>query len=349
MADGSSLPPQRPTVIPGVGQFISSVEGVGESALSLSNRLTFARASTSNTDGSDIRIVRNANYSGDAPWRGFVNSALAVTTTVSPGTTSFEWAGNFILDNFGTSADGSENVALAWSAIKHSSGRSLAGFGQITDLSGPDPVTTSVVTEFDIYANGTDVHENRIFLDLQNYAASPGKGGTGEPGTASHGVRLISADGSPITHGFTAADGVYHCFHGRGTAVGGVLLDDTGNRAIGVNLSGATYSGVAMALAQGQAIAFDFAGESYHRSLSVKPGGFLTYTTGKGSVFGVDDNGNAYCANNFSSMVKITCGVISPKLYGDPVTPVDGDVWYNTTTKTLRCFIGGAMKTIATE
>ena len=76
---------------------------------------------------------------------------------------------------------------------------------------------------------------------------------------------------------------------------------------------------------------------------------FLTYTTEKGNVFGVDDNGNAYCAKNFSSMAKITCGVISTKLYGDPVAPVDGDIWYNTNTKTLRCFIGGAMKTILTE
>ena len=123
MADSSSFPPQRPTVIPGVGQFFPGVEDTGEPALSLSNRLTFARASTSGADGSDVLIRRTADYSGGGPWRGFVNSAIAVTTTVSPGTTSFEWAGNFILDNYGTSADGSENVALAWSAIKHSSGR----------------------------------------------------------------------------------------------------------------------------------------------------------------------------------------------------------------------------------
>lgn len=399
LVGSSSLPPQSPSVIPGFGKVVENFKDSGEPALTLSRRLIFARASTSGDDGADVRIHRSADYRGESPWRGFVNSALTVTTNVSPGAASFEWSGNFILDNSGTSDDGSENVALAWSAIKRSTGRTLAGFGQITDLSGANPRATSVVTEFDIYSNGADDNEQRIFLDLQNYAASVEKGGDGAPGVASHGVRAFSADGSPIINGFTAANGVYHCFHGAGTAVGGVLLDDVGKRAIGVNLSGGVYSTVAMALGRGQAIAFDFGDGVYRRSLSVKPGGqlawttpkgdavlisddgqiqtkgnvtvpfgakigldaaigappsrylsvvgtSLTYTTTKGHVFSIDDSGNTSCANDFTSRAKISCAVIRPKHDGDPASPVEGDLWYNSVTNTFRCFMNGAIRTI---
>jgi hypothetical protein len=400
MSGGSSVPPQSPTPIPGVGQFVQRYNPAGDAALTVDKRLVFARVATSSADSSDFLFRRQANYSGGKT--GYVCAAISGLTTVAPGTESFEWTANFILDNSGTSEDRSENLALAWSAIKRSTGRTLAGFGQITDLSGPNPGNTSVVTEFDIYSNGGDKNENRIFLDLQNFAAGKGKGGTGEPGTVSHGIRAISSDGSPITNGYTAANGVYHCFHGRGKAPGGVLLDDIGQRAIGVNLSAATYSNVAVALGKGQAIAFDFADGVHHRALSLKPGGQLAwttsngdvvlisddgqiqakgdvtvpygakigldasigaipsrhlsivgdrlvYTTPRGAVFGVDDGGSAFCANDFTSGAKIACKTINANSVSDPASPGNGDLWYNSEKNTLHCYVNGAVKTIVTE
>lgn len=347
MTSGSSLPPQSPIGISNVGTLVDNYKGGGSPALALSNRLVFARAQAASMDSSDVRINRDANYAGGAPWRGYVNAALAVTTTVSPGTTSFEWAGNFIMDNFGTSEDRSENLALAWSSIKRSTGRTLAGFGQITDLSGHDPVTTSVVTEFDIYSNGSDKHSNRIFLDLQAFRADKGKGGDGTPGTVTHGVRAISADGSPITNGYTAGEGVYHGFHGQGVAEGGVLLDDVGRRAIGVDLSAAEYSSVAVALGSGQAIAFDYAEGSFSRHISVSEGRFA-YTTPKGEVFKVNDRGDMTALGDVT--VAGTAHVAALALSPAEVSPpsIEGSIWYDPRTGALCCCLGGVTKTIQT-
>jgi len=337
--------PQLPAALPGVGRFVGNYAGTGSPALALDNRLIFARAEPSSKDSSDIRIHRSANYSGGADWRGFVNAALAVTTTVSEGTHSFEWAGNFILENFGTQADDSENLALAWSAIKRSTGRTLAGFGQITDLSGADPQTTSVVTEFDIYSNGSDAHGNRIFLDLQAFAANTGKGGDGSPGTVTHGVRAVSADGSPITNGYTAGSGVYHCFHAQGEAPGGVLLDDVGSRAIGVNLSAATYTTVAMALAPGQAVAFDNGADGFSRTLSFNQGSF-TYSTAEGAVFRISDRGDIDASGDVSVGGTVRAAAICVGDAGKDAPTTDGAIWYDLELGELRCRLKGEVKSI---
>lgn len=143
----------------------STVTGIG---------LNFARSLTGATNTADFFFHRSANYvGGDGSG---VNALLYAKTVTTSGANNFEWNGLFVLDNYNTLADASQNVALAAQAFKRTSGITFVGYDELNDDT-QDSTGSAVVRESDLYANGTQANNNRYIYHLEvghkNYANSP--------------------------------------------------------------------------------------------------------------------------------------------------------------------------------
>lgn len=141
----------------------NNFESSGDPGLFLNPSLVFGDPNGGPLDSFNFEITRQAHYTGGTPF--FVNSAFAVETDVSAGTTSDEWAGRFLLQSHSASADGSENVALQATSRKFGSGVTFASNFTLEDESA-NPVTTSVTNEQDLDVVGLDNGLARINLDL---------------------------------------------------------------------------------------------------------------------------------------------------------------------------------------
>lgn len=194
---------------------------------------------TASTDVADVFVTRNANFTGGTA--AFVNSAFKASTTTVAGITSYEWTGLFTMDNFGTSTDGSQNLALYTRAIKESTGRTWANTFELDDKS-TDPTVTSVTTEFDMFANTTDANNQRVIIDVVGGRI----GGTGTTPTIGNGIRIGPASGSSanatFVNGVTFQSSVTTDINVTGgVAASGAVITDSGTHAYGLNLGG-TYS-----------------------------------------------------------------------------------------------------------
>lgn len=127
----------------------------------------FSRTPTSATDGNNVLITRDANFTGGSA--GFFNTALNVGCRAGAGITSYEVCGLFQLDNHGTLADGALNVALYAQArrVAGATGGTWATTFEAIDRYGGGSATNPILAmELDLRANGPDPGTNRGILQL---------------------------------------------------------------------------------------------------------------------------------------------------------------------------------------
>jgi hypothetical protein len=209
--------------------------------------LSIKRSTTGPTDSTDVQVTRNANYVGGSG--SSVNYALSATTTAQAGSLNFEWAGVFILNNNGTQADATQNVALAAKGHQLSSGITFGA--NISALSYNSQAQAGCIgLEIDLYANGADVNGVRLPLHVIY-----GPGSFGGVGHVKDGIRIEQQAGGngTIDRAAIYVDGDYltgMVFAGAPTVSAGAMISDnrTGaNVTYGLNLGG-TYSSAAIFL-----------------------------------------------------------------------------------------------------
>lgn len=167
-------------------------EGAGVASLTISDSILIAHdnGATGSTDVYSFGVLRRANYTGGSG--GFVNSAARFETYASAGVTAYEWTGVFLLDNSGTSGDGSENVALYMLSHKRSTGKTWGAVIELIDYLA-DPAASSVGLELDMSTTGTDASTQRVGLDLW---ARPRTGST----SVTYGLRFNSDTNATLTN-----------------------------------------------------------------------------------------------------------------------------------------------------
>lgn len=225
---------------PGQGLVISKTGGAGATG----------------ADAADVFINRTANYSGGT--NGYVNAALKLETTVSAGVQSFEWPLTSIVDNAGTSADGGNAVGGYLQGIKRSTGATWASTFELIDKT-TNPTTSTVGSEIDVNATGSDNNGMRVVADLFCGADS----GTGV--ICGYGERINAKTNTTI---------------GTGLQFNGAF----GN---GINLSGGSYLSNAIVLGDTNHLAVDSLGTDY----LFHSGGVLYYHTSGGNVASISGSG----------------------------------------------------------
>jgi hypothetical protein len=213
---------------------------------------------TGGADAPVFQYARNTTHTGGTA--GVVCNALNVSATVGAGVTNYEWAFLAQMDN---SAGAGENVAVYAQAIKRARGPTWAGCFEIQDKNGDDPAQGGALgIELAVSANGADTSFQRIGLHVamgkNNAGGSTCEWGTGiytGAGSDSRYARAFYNDG-PTRLGvfYNAADS------SNGALAGVATFLDTGKSTYGIDLSAATYTGVAIRMAAGQGIAFDTTG-----------------------------------------------------------------------------------------
>ena len=239
---------------------------IGHVEQAFANRRLMAKTTTTPNEFTEFQINKTFNYSGGTP--GFVSSVQNVNTTVSKDVTDFVWGIVSILNN---SADAGENVAI------YGQGNRVANIGPIwggvfeaKDLTNTDGTGKSgtVGIEVDVFANGADVNNNRVGIDV-----IVGKGVSG--GTtcqARVGVRIapqnLSISNGTWNFGFQALGCVaadflaqsasFAAFQGNGVNTFGIYLN--GTHAVGFDTTTAIITNKAIRIAAGQQIAFTAGG-----------------------------------------------------------------------------------------
>ncbi len=168
-ADPSAKYFEKTSIDPSIFYSTANWQGSGSNALLVPSTVTgigmnFARNLTGATNTADFFFHRSANYAGGNGTG--VNALLYAKTVTTAGALNFEWNGIFYMDNSGTLADASQNLALAAIAYKRSSGHTFAAYDELNDDT-QDSTGTSVVRESDLYANGTQANSNRIIYHLE--------------------------------------------------------------------------------------------------------------------------------------------------------------------------------------
>lgn len=255
------------------------------------------QTTTGGGDAPTFQFARNTTHSGGTP--GVVCNALNVSATVAAGVTNYEWSFLAQMDN---SAGAGENVAVYAQAIKRARGPTWAGCFEIQDKNGDDPAQGGTLgIELAVSANGADTSFQRIGLHVAMGKNNPGgttcEWGTGVytgAGADSRYARAFYNDGPVrLAAFFNAADS------SNGALAGNATFLDTGKSTYGIDLSAATYTGVAMRLAAGQGIAFDTGGTparirkagsnlAFENSPALFSGGRAVFNNG----FGLPSSGN---------------------------------------------------------
>lgn len=213
----------------------SGIPGVGIPT----NGMIFRQSSGLQENGGVFRVERLANYSGGT--FGFENAAFMTINTVSLGADSFEDALLSILDN---NASGSgQNTAGRFQANKRAAGAVWSLANESIDWTGVgEPTTPLIGIEQAIRANGTDQHAQRIGYDA--ILSRPTTDGS-YSGLAAQGTYAFRAS---IDYIDTAANNWRVAF--GAVSSGDAFFGD------GLDLSGATITGRAIRLANGQEISF---------------------------------------------------------------------------------------------
>lgn len=221
----------------------------GIAGLNASGELVFGRATTGAVDAFNILMLRASNYTGGT--NGNVNTALGVETTNSAGTKAYEWNALFKMDNFGTSTDGSSDLALYGQTFKESSGKSWASVFELRDFTQDPPPGSAVTTEFDLWANDTDANVGRIIIDV---VGGKRPGGDGVTPTINYGIRIGPQFNTNTNVNFVTPLYIYgSAQQAFNTAIAGInisgtptlWLDSSTGLTTGINLGG-SYSGNAI-------------------------------------------------------------------------------------------------------
>lgn len=253
-------------------------------------QLTFQTLSGGSHDISNFYIQRIANYTGGT--FGFVNFAFKAETTVSAGTTSFEWTGLFKMNNNGTQADASQNVALYAQSYKLSTGPTWASTFELIETPGANPITGTVTTEFDLEAIGSDNNSARYIQDLWLKLVPGSSGSTANP-TAAAGIRMntdssVGTGTTTITRGFYCHGVITICLYSDASVPAGTFIQDTGSRTWGMDFSGATFSSGAAHFKTNMPIVWD----TNSTFATFYSGTSFSFRKGSGTVLQIDDSGN---------------------------------------------------------
>jgi hypothetical protein len=140
----------------------------------VNNELQYKIGKPSVTNVNDIKIIKNADYSGGT--NGYVQIPFRIEHTVANGVKNYEWSQLNELFNNSTAADGGQNCAFYASSHKYADGNTLACVFQITD-SGVNPTTPALGFELDMVGNGADNNSNRVGALFQAipYNGTPAK------------------------------------------------------------------------------------------------------------------------------------------------------------------------------
>lgn len=228
------------------------------------------------TDFAVLNSERAATYTGGTNF--VVNANGRFKTYVLAGAKSFEWSVLGIMDNYSVTADGSQNVAGYFQAVKNATG---ATWGQVSELQCKlaDPVDSSITHEFDMTCHGTDTTNHRIGIHLQCGTTTPGS--YSEAGT---GVLVATGPTSKFKKGLVL-DGSFDYYlysNNFNTGLGGNLyIDSAGYTSLGAK-------GIA-----GLTSAFLTLGKSSVDSLDL----MRSYTDST-LVFKIIQNGNLQNINN---------------------------------------------------
>jgi hypothetical protein len=239
---------------------------IGHVEQAFANRRLMTKTTATPSEYTEFQLNKAFNYSGGTP--GNVSSVQNVHTTVSKDVTDFVWGIVSILNN---SADAGENVAI------YGQGNRVANIGPIwggvfeaSDKTNTDGTGKSgtVGIEVDVFANGADVNNNRVGIDVV-----VGKGVSG--GTtcqARVGVR-IAPQGLSISNGtwdfgfqalgcvtadFLAQSASYAAFQGNGNNTFGIYLN--GTHTVGFDTTTSTIGSNAIRIGADQSIAFEATG-----------------------------------------------------------------------------------------
>lgn len=216
--------PVPPNTITGTVPGLDTTTGIG-----------FRKATATSTDGNNVLIVRDAEFSGGQS--GFVNTALQVATYAKAGITSYEWAGLFYLYNDGVLADAAQQTGLYSRVIKAATGSTWAATFECDDANTALATGPCVALELDVYANGSDTSSNRTGLHI---VAN----------------KLIGAGTVPVVQ-WAIKLGAGPSF---GTFVEGI--DFITDFVVGIDMRLGTFSSAGMWLPDGVPIVWDTAGTS---------------------------------------------------------------------------------------
>lgn len=244
------------------------------------------RSGAAATDIALLYNYRNANYTGGTGGAGgFVNAGFRQDIDVQSTASANEWGILSVLQNYSLT---SEAVAIYGQGNKMSGGGlTWAGVFEARDnVTLGNPTTGLVGIEVDIFANGGDVNNQRVGVDVVAGKGLP----AGSTCRAAFGVRIGPTNGDATSGGFDTGVYIY------GDTTRGI--DVRGTCVVGIDFSNGALSGPAVRLATGQKISFD-ATDTYALKLN---SGVLQYTKNSTVLLGVSDSDNSL---NISGPFKI--------------------------------------------
>jgi hypothetical protein len=205
-----------------------------------------------------------------------------VHTAVSKNNTNFEWGLLSVMDN---TADAGENVAVYGQGNRLGAGPTWAGCFEARDKTGlANPLSGLLGLEVDILANGTDVNNNRIGVDLVI-----GKGLTGVGDAAPEAYAALRTGTS---NGSSTVGEWLHALVVNSAKAVGIRMRQTG--AMGVDFSEATFNdalipNMAIRMKGGQKINLN---SDSARTLRYEPAvTSLRYANTSAALFEVGDDG----------------------------------------------------------
>lgn len=260
------------------------------------NGIQINKTSTENNDYGVICVnKKSANEGGD---RGFVGSAIRATIDIeNEGHSQFEWAIVGIVNNY---AKESENVGVYAQANKHSSGGSWGGVWEVCDFNDRPSASADGLTwggEIDVWTDFDDVAGVRNGLNIVVGSKANVRDGKtpGQQASGSIGLNITSYGGNSdyaIWKNGISIDKVSGSsinINGGGTR--GIHLS-SGSFAVGIDLSGSTFSAAAIRLGSKDYISFD----NNDISKLFSSGGALQYTRNNNQLFAIYDDGSGISA-----------------------------------------------------
>lgn len=256
---------------PGYGLKFGDTSGIPtiEVADDTAQRVLFTKDVTHPDDFAVMQINRNANYSGGTV--GFVGSALRVQTDIKTPSSvgTFEWAGLFILNNkapANTSGGGPGNgaapqqVAIYGQANKDSTSATWASCLEISDNQGTSANGQAIGQEITVRAIGADTPTpSRVGLHVAAHTQDNNLIGM-EWGVAVYATSDTAKDVRfrDVFRVDAIVGNAVLLSNATTNQADSALIRDKGSLAIGIDLSGATYSSsVALRLKAAQRISLD--------------------------------------------------------------------------------------------
>jgi hypothetical protein len=250
-----------------------------------------------------FRIDRNSDYvGGDDIWH--VHNAFYANCTVGAGVVNAEWCGLFSEKNYSEVLNG-QNTSL-FAQMWRMSPKATSGFAFVAENSdltnAANPTSAQIATELDLLANGPDDHLQRITQMIVGGRPEqqPGKSGTTSEQFA--GIWIAPKFGN---------SGEVRFYNG---------INLMGNYNFGINLANGTYAGSAITVPTKGKIALDGACSdalkcafpTFERSI-YWDGGSLFYSSPKGNVFAVDDDGRLAAGGYWTKGPTILEGAVTLK------------------------------------